>query len=67
MATCESIQMPSLSSRGGSECQNALHSISPCALAIGAKRVSPDDFQSTYSRLIHSDGSTTPPYESRTT
>jgi len=47
-AVCESIQTPSLSVRGGLWFQKPLHSISPLALASGEKRVSPDDFQSTY-------------------
>ena len=53
-STCESIQTPSLSVRGGLWFQKPLHSISPKALASGAKRVSPEDFQSLYSMSSHS-------------
>ena len=57
IAVCESIQTPSLSVRGGLWFQKPLHSMSPFALASGAKRVSPEDFQSTYSMSSHSFGS----------
>ncbi|MDR0341606.1 MAG: hypothetical protein LBI49_00565 [Nocardiopsaceae bacterium] len=46
------VQTPSLS---GLPCsQNPPHSISPSAEAIGAKFVSPPDFQSMYPRLRNS-------------
>ena len=57
IAVCESIHTPSLSVRGGLWFQKPLHSISPLAEASGAKRVSPEDFQSTYSTSSHSFGS----------
>ena len=49
-------QTPSLSVFGGSWCQKPLHSRSPYALASGAKRVTPEDRQSTYSTSSHSCG-----------
>ncbi len=56
-STLAGTQTPSLSVLGGVWFQKPLHSMSPYALASGANRVSPDDFQSTKVRSSHSRGS----------
>ena len=60
-------QTPSLSVLGGVWFQKPSHSRSPYAEASGAKRVSPEDFQSTNSMSSHSCGSAAWSYLSSTT